>query len=618
MKNRYKFLSLAILLASLNVSANTIGFSYNIDNQNFRNYGYKTAETYDVAIRIADPQLVGCRVAGLKVNIPADESQINDLSGWISSELKVENIDGVKTNVPDICVAPGNFHDGELTVEFNEPYLIPEEGVFVGYTFGSNPDNPPVTPVAVITGSNPDGFYFHASKSYPNWGNMTNYTSYNSAMVVYLEGDFPTNAVSLSTPEKIYTDVGESVPVSFVLKNYGVEPVGSIDYSYDTGEEVISGNYIWPEPAGGCYGAEFPLEIVLQPFSSQGNRVVEFSIDRVNGMPNESDLNSCSFDVVVRGFQPVKRPLVEEYTGLWCSFCPRGFVALEEMYEQYGEDFIAISYHYNDRIQAANLGGEGFPSRVTSYPGADVDRTLVMDPGNLYTYYPKMLAKSTNAEVEVEAKWTDASESVIEVTSTVTFIEDIDEADYKMTHILVVDELSNPAWGQMNAFSGYSADNYPGKWWDIFINGGAYVWNLDYNFVAAYSEKVKGVAGSVPSKIEAYEPVTYTSTIPTSKVLDTSGNEFVRENGGFYKARVISALIDGKSGEVVNCNKSPYLGSYFDNKGSGLEEVSAASIRETIYYDLNGMKVSNPSHGLYIKEDIFTDGRKKTSKIILP
>ena len=34
-----------------------------------------------------------------------------------------------------------------------------------------------------------------------------------------------------------------------------------------------------------------------------------------------------------------------EYTGLWCGYCPAGYVAIEELTEELGKDFVVLSYH---------------------------------------------------------------------------------------------------------------------------------------------------------------------------------------------------------------------------------------------------------------------------------
>lgn len=319
---------------------------------------------------------------------------------------------------------------------------------------------------------------------------------------------------------------------------------------------------------------------------------------------------------------PVKRPLVEEYTYLTCAFCPRGYVAMEELNELFGHLFVPIAYHYADEMGAKYLG-DGFPADVKDYPAGTIDRGSIIDPGGFYTAYPKAVAKEAKAFIEVEAKWADEEESQINVKTTVAFTDDYEDADFRIAHILVVDGLSNPNWVQYNNFS-WVADpsQYPGKWWELFVMQSQYITGLTFNFVAAYSDATKGVEGSVPSSITAYEPIEYTSEIPTELVVNGAGQDFVTPNGGFANARVVSILIDNNTGEVLNCNKSDYLGAFTDEEEggntSGLVSLPAGEVSGIGYFDLNGRPVSNPGKGIFLKVETRSDGTRTTSKVINP
>lgn len=318
---------------------------------------------------------------------------------------------------------------------------------------------------------------------------------------------------------------------------------------------------------------------------------------------------------------PVKRPLVEEFTGLWCAFCPRGFVALEELAEEYGESFIAISYHSDDLMQPGNLTG-GSPVRIQEYPWSCIDRGAGMNPDFLKSAYKRSLAEETNAEVEASIRWTDDSGETIEVESVVTFTEDISGADYKIAHILVADGLQSERYLQNNAFShGFPSPTQTGKWWDIFFQGPGYVGGLTFNFVAVYSDNTKGVAGSVPEEIQAGVPVVYRSEIPVEKIVNTMRERYVEVNGSLEMVRVVSALIDSKTSKIVNSNYSNYLGEhdqFDDGKGdtSGARILEGPTLIETVYYDMAGRRLNAPT-GLCVKVEKMADGQIRTSKVVM-
>ena len=145
-----------------------ITFCYGDPAEEYQVYGYNKKESYDVAIRIADASYAGARVKGFSVPMPAPTASIGALSGWMSSELKLDN----KVNAPDIAVKEATLQDGMLSVTFDEPYEIPAEGVYVGYSFNilelTDYTGYPVAVYSVAAPS-PDGLYMHTSRSRLKW-----------------------------------------------------------------------------------------------------------------------------------------------------------------------------------------------------------------------------------------------------------------------------------------------------------------------------------------------------------------------------------------------------------------------------------------------------------------
>lgn len=317
--------------------------------------------------------------------------------------------------------------------------------------------------------------------------------------------------------------------------------------------------------------------------------------------------------VLTAGAQAVKRPLVEEYTGLWCSFCPRGFVALEEMSEQYGENFVAISYHYNDDMDMGYL-----PTKVGSYPNGSIDRRNLMDPISFKTVYKRYLEEEVPFDVKVDAEWdTDASEPTIKATATLEFMEDASNASYKIAHVLVADSLYNPGWLQRNAFGGFSEEAYPGKWWDLFIHNGSLVSDLIFNDVAVYSDNLQGELVFLHAKFNEGSTISFETSIPVSKVVNKNRQNIVNEYGSFEYTRVVTMVIDYDTDRVLNCNSSLYPGKMPEYEtGSGIRDIES-EIVETVYYTLDGLRIDNPQKGIFIKKEVRADGTSNNSKVIL-
>ena len=87
----------AMALPATDATAGNLDFTYNVDGVPAMMWGTSAkTQTYDVAIRIDDPALVGAKVLGFNVLVPGMGT--SGFSGWMTKELKVEK----KVNKPDI------------------------------------------------------------------------------------------------------------------------------------------------------------------------------------------------------------------------------------------------------------------------------------------------------------------------------------------------------------------------------------------------------------------------------------------------------------------------------------------------------------------------------------
>lgn len=72
-------------------------------------------------------------------------------------------------------------------------------------------------------------------------------------------------------------------------------------------------------------------------------------------------------------------------------------------------------------------------------------------------------------------------------------------------------------------------------------------------------------------------------------------------------------------------NQPPHLSyflpdylEYLNKVESGLENVSALPVVESLYYDLWGRRVESAENGIFIREDIHSDGSRSRSKVVMP
>ena len=310
----------------------------------------------------------------------------------------------------------------------------------------------------------------------------------------------------------------------------------------------------------------------------------------------------------------VYRPLVEEYTGLWCTGCPAGYVAIEECSEKYGSDFVAIAYHVNDEIQSAAVTLPTSPKSVpAAYGNRQEIRGGVSSIGEFYT--EEIEQGSAGASLTVRLEWTSRMRSQLRAVADVKFAENHSSADYRLAYCLVADGLKNRAWLQANRFSGM---NYSGKYWDLFTKGGAYVANLEYNNVPCIFNDVKGIEGSLPKEIKAMENYTHSESFVLSKAKTRKTNApLIQDND---RLRVIVILFDVRNGRVVNCVSSEYSKDA-PIAMSGVQDVEQnfnGSAVEVRYYSMQGVELNAaPRRGTpYIRVEIIADGERRVSKML--
>lgn len=606
---RLSILSVAAL-AVAGATASTIEYSYNANGEEELLYGFGRKETYDVAIKIQEPGLTGARITRLSVILPVEEADVANLKGWLTSELKIDKVDGKRQNVADICTVEATCEQMMLTAVFPEPYQIPAEGVYVGYSFDitatgtTQLDNP----VVVARGQGADGLWLHTSKSKLKWVSMSDELEAVSAMSVTVEGDFHEDAAG-STWTAVYLEKGIENTASVNIMNHGTNEIGKIDYAVGIDGQTLRGSHTFAEPIKASYGAWQPIEIELPVIASTGIFNMDFTIENVNGNDNNDIDATTSMPVEVLPFIPVNRPLVEEFTGLGCGYCPRGYVALEEMKATYGDEFVAMAYHSESYENGCmvTLHDTDFPVNVGGFPSGSINRISEMDPGMFPYVWGNYRRPMPEGDIAVSLKWEDETHTRLVARSETRFVRDMVNDGYRLSFALVADGLSDESWGQSNYYKGKSAEEYPGELWDKFINGESKVYGLEFNDVVVYYPDVKGIESSLPESFKEGEQYSYTWTIDTADVVNVVGARIVDD---FNKTRVIGILLDPE-GRSVNCISSGYP---YD---SGIDGVAAdLRIIRSEYYDLFGRRISGDYKGICVRLDRLSDGSHRSVKTV--
>ncbi len=212
---------------------------------------------------------------------------------------------------------------------------------------------------------------------------------------------------------------------------------------------------------------------------------------------------------------PVKRALLEEFTGSWCGWCPRGIYGIQLMEAKYPGQFIPVAFHNADPMVFPAC--DTMETSITGYPDAWLDRVafnttnLDTDPTTWDAQMTQIMAAPVAADVAVSNVTYDPVTRMLSAKVTAKFaIETVGDLRFNM--YIIEDSVSGPAG------SAYDQTNYltnrAGYEVNPFFNLPAKVPSYQHMHVCrAVLGGVPGVAGIIPA--QAAVGSTYSATFTT-------------------------------------------------------------------------------------------------------
>ena len=594
-------------------------------------WGNNKLETYDVAMFIPGTALKGKKIT--KITVPCRAYQVaTNVSLWLSSDLKLKTVDGVKCADADILQETMESAR-TLNLELSTPYEITENGVYVGYTLtipsGSIPANdknhPGRYPISVTQGCTEDGFYVHTTRTYTIWRNAkTINIDYTADIKVELEGEFYPNAVSVENVNSLLAKTNEASKTDITIVNHGTAPVNSIDYELTIGKKTTKGSMTFNPALPVNFNTSYERSIDVPAVSAVGHYDMVLKVTKVNGEENKDERNSYTSWIDVPSFYTTHRPLMEEYTSLGCVWCPQGYIALKWMNENV-KDFIGASYHcnFNNVVDSMSCVPQNYWSGYAgSLPSAVIDRYQI---GNVYsgnTNYHMGIKPTWEAfrdqiiapcDVQLNSKWADDEHTAIDLTFTARFMTSQNNSDFRFSYLVIADSVSSPYWAQSNGYNTSDFSSYPAEYgWEVFTKGQSKVYGLVYDDIVIASPAPQGFISSLPENITMDEGHVYTTRFELSSVKNYS--YLIHERGA--NLRIIAMVIDATTGNIANANVAKI--GIDTNAAIDAPVINTdAEVVSVALYDLNGRQVTNPSHGIFIRAERLSDGTVRSSKIVL-
>ncbi len=537
----------------------------------------------------------GKKIAGVRFNLAQSETS----TGVFVENVKIKNgaiteNTAIVTSDKSVTSAAGAKNTGEWhEVMFDNKVEITSsfETLFVGYCYKQKSNNYPVGVNSKVDGP----FFLYTNISSAQGGTGEAWYAINSggnglAIQLIVEGDFAPNSVQPLDFGKFVITKGKSKNVAVDFRNIGSK-FTSIDYTIALDGKAGAEQHLDFGKDFGV-GGTHTVEIPFAADSKIGTSTVTLTVTKVNGVENANAIKTATGTLYTVEREFVKRSVVEEGTGTDCGYCPRGHVAMHNMHNLYGDQFIGIALHQRSSMDpmynvSYNLG---FPS----FPQCMVNRSNdFWDP---YEQMPAVLKASLNeialAEVTVAGTFADEDTKVNATAS----VESLVAGDYDIAFMLTADGLTGKttSWKQQNYFSkGHSGNPYRSK--SSMPEDIQFLWDKGSSYVETYNDVLIS-SSYVSDKNKATLPTLVANgTVSSEYTLKMPTKVTLKKALKLDQIYVVALLLDKKTGAIVNAGRARVTGS------TGIEDVTTGTEATVVArYTVNGVQVSAPVKGVNI------------------
>lgn len=317
--------------------------------------------------------------------------------------------------------------------------------------------------------------------------------------------------------------------------------------------------------------------------------------------------DEVAYTVKDLAFQPTKRVVIEESTGMGCVFCPQGHVAWDYISELYGDKVIIAAYHtYTGDIYASGmqnyvqnfLGLSGAPTAKINR-SENISAPMYNETREGKYYYgftapdgscwldmiEKEFETDADADISITATY-DTETEIVSIPYTAKFAMDMEKQNVGLFLIVTEDGLTGY---QDNNFATADPANHIGL--EDWCAGGKYGSSRVYPFIqnnvsrAHIGNSNYGTVGYIPNNI-------------------TGGEEYIGEIefnvpstvSNITNCKVICMMIDANTGRVINNAQAKITDP------TGIEGINAdiANDTGTTRFNAAGQMITTPQKGLNI------------------
>jgi len=347
---------------------------------------------------------------------------------------------------------------------------------------------------------------------------------------------------------------GANVTIGGTIMNLGSSPITSFTVKYTDGSNTWSDVKTCNVATGGFYSFTHNTPYTIPS-------VANHNITAWVEMANDAVLTDDTLSTIVVGaaFQPTHQVVIEEGTGTWCGWCPRGAVFMDSMQGAHpSNDVSLVAVHNADPMTVTNYDA-GVSAMISGYPSILVDRKEVLDPSQVFDGYTAHLPDFAFADLTMTPTFNGTSVDVVTTTHTAVDLN----GNYRLALVVTEDDVTGTgsSWDQHDYYS-FQSNNLP-------LVGAGHNWQTEPNPVPAADMKYDHVARVIVGGFTGQA-----SSLPASMTAGNTYNyTFSNVNlAGWNKnnLRIILMLIDATHDIILNSKSVSYV--------TGIQEPVVSSL----------------------------------------
>ena len=568
------------------------------DNFSSGLWSYSKKGSYSVATEIP-ATYEGCTFDAVVLTFDRSTFAGKKVKVWIGESKKnPENV--VEVVVPD----DDNY---ALEVEFKEPFLVPEYGAYMGYSFDIEEDGAfhlfsafvdadynviPTESESLQMKFGDGGWYYYGDVFGPLY-----------ALFRLKSKDATKNSVMPYYFYEIFGTPNEKLDMGLAFLNESGHKMTDFDYKITIdGETIKEGNYTPEEPVLAKSIGYMPLTLSFP--KEEGWHSFDFEISKVNGQPNTCErtvADSCRLFTVAESSH--RKSLVYYFENVNHGLSPMVLVADKKLKELYGDDYIPLGLHISDAMSVGNTKSL-FLYYYNNPVSMTIDRrycylvpygSYVIEDGEYklpFTNDKAMdaaLARTSEGDVKLTASFVDEEKTAISYSFTTTFNYDRDRNPYSYSVYLVHDDMKGEGdgWDMYNLVSGeYSIFNDDFK---DFLEADKSVKGLEYDNVVIDCT----VFPLFGIDIDENGPIVKGKEYTVSGTFELEGNPLVQDKD---KLRLVVEILNGANGSVMNADMAVHT------VAAGINSTLTDKTATRSIYNVNGMRLNGMQKGLNIIE----------------